>query len=70
MPIPDDQRPEAKSPLAFKYKFLLALAALASGVYLLVHGGQTGDTMSQTAGGSIIAAVLGVLGYTRFGGKS
>jgi|DEB0MinimDraft_12_1074336.scaffolds.fasta_scaffold32219_2 hypothetical protein len=69
MPIPDDQRPD-KDPTRI-YKFALTISTLVAGSALLVLGGREGDSVTQTAGGSMVAAVVAVIGYQRMaGGKS
>lgn len=51
------------SDLSSKQRYGLSIAALVTGAVLLVMGGRAGDVTTQTAGGTIIAAVVGVLGY-------
>ncbi|MCH9835259.1 hypothetical protein K0U83_06330 [bacterium] len=51
------------SDLSPKQRYGLSIAALVTGATLLVMGGKAGDVTTQTAGGTIIAAVVGVLGY-------
>ena len=50
---------------ARKYQFWLAAISLLAGSALLVVGGMNSDAVTQTAGGSIIAAVIGVLSYQK-----
>lgn len=53
------------------YKFALTISTLVAGSALLVLGGREADSVTQTAGGSMIAAVVAVLGYQKVaGGKS
>jgi|GEM_PF-6486770 len=51
------------SDLSPKQRYGLSIAALVTGAVLLVMGGKAEDVTTQTAGGTIIAAVVGVLGY-------
>jgi uncharacterized membrane protein YebE (DUF533 family) len=51
------------SDLSSRQRYGLSIAALATGAVLLVVGGKNGDVTTQTAGGTIVAAVVGVLGY-------
>lgn len=51
------------SDLTNKQRYGLALASLTAGVVLLVMGGKHQDVATQTAGGTIITAVVAVLGY-------
>lgn len=46
-------------------KFWLTVLALFVGAALLIIGGSGGDAVTQTAGATVIAAVLAVLGYQR-----
>tara|TARA_R110002167_G_scaffold26380_8_gene90923 strand:- start:2527 stop:2742 length:216 start_codon:yes stop_codon:yes gene_type:complete len=45
------------------YHFWFNLAALLVGATLLVVGGVYSDPISQTAGGTIMATVVGVIGW-------
>jgi len=51
------------SDLSSRQRYGLSVAALVTGAVLLVMGGKAGDVTTQTAGATIIAAVVGVLGY-------
>tara|TARA_R110000764_G_scaffold52721_3_gene114686 strand:- start:8615 stop:8830 length:216 start_codon:yes stop_codon:yes gene_type:complete len=51
----DDDKPGAR--------FWFNLAALIIGAALLVVGGIYADPISQTAGGTIMATVVGVIGW-------
>ncbi len=51
------------SDLNPKQRFNLTLAALVVGATLLVMGGRAGDVATQTAGGTVLAAVVSVFGY-------
>ena len=51
------------SDLSSKQRYGLSIAALVTGAVLLVMGGKAEDVTTQTAGATIIAAVVGVLGY-------
>lgn len=60
-PIPSDQQPREHPQR--KYRFWFNLIALFLGVLLLVVGGKNSDVVSQTAGGTIVAASLAALGW-------
>lgn len=60
-PIPSDQRPREHPQR--KYRFWFNLVALIVGATLLVVGGMNSDTVTQSAGGVIMATVVAAIGW-------
>lgn len=61
-PLPRD-KPEQEPPVA--YRFWFNIIALLVGAVLLVLGGMNDDAATQTAGGAIMATVVGVIGWQK-----
>tara|TARA_R110000764_G_scaffold233159_2_gene325902 strand:+ start:455 stop:670 length:216 start_codon:yes stop_codon:yes gene_type:complete len=55
--------PEKNDDDGLSARFWFNLAALIIGAALLVVGGIYDDPISQTAGGTIMATVVGVIGW-------
>ena len=51
---------------ARRYRFIGQMVGLALAGALLVVGGYLGDTVTQTAGGSIVAAVIANMGWKSY----
>jgi len=69
MSQPDSKGAQEQFPQRGRHLFYLTLASLLVGAVLLVVGGRSSDTITQTAGASIVSAVIGALGYRSLSAK-